>query len=253
METKVKIVIPVYRETLLEEERRSIANNVAVLHRYPVVILCPEGLRLPEPLSGLETVRVSEEWLGSRNGIAGYNRMMLSGRFYDLFADCEYILICQPDVWIFRDELAAWCDGGYDCIGAPWPRKALYRNPLARLYLAIRRRLAGRDRILRSDLFDRVGNGGLSLRRVVSFRQACDRYRQTAERFLRSTHPLCNEDVFWALVPETFRYPTADEALRFSIDLKPELSLSRNGGKLPFGCHGWFRPERRVCWDRYIG
>lgn len=252
MGTKVKVVIPIHRETLTPHERRSLRHNLEQLRRYPVAILCPEGMPLPAEAAGLETVRVSDEWLGPRNGIAGYNRMMLSRAFYDLFADCEYILICQPDVWIFRDELEMWCGRGYDCVGAPWPRKPLYERPWSRLWLRLRRRLASSSRILRSDLFDRVGNGGLSLRRVESFRRACDRYQATAERFLADPHPLYNEDVFWALVPAEFRYPAADEARRFAIDLKPELALQRNGGALPFGCHGWFRPERLAFWSRYI-
>lgn len=253
MKTKVKVVIPVYSEMFTEHEARSLTHNLELLRRYPATVLCPEGLQLPEPVAGMEEIRVSDEWLGRRNGIAGYNRMMLCAAFYDLFADCEYILICQPDVWIFRDELETWCDRGYDYIGAPWPRKPIYNHPIILYYIKLRHRLIGRGGgILRSDLFDRVGNGGLSLRRVESFRRACDRYRQTAERFLTSRHPLYNEDVFWALVPEEFRYPAADEARRFAIDLKPERMLRLNGGQLPFGCHGWFRPERIDFWKRYI-
>ena len=60
-----------------------------------------------------------------------------------------------------------------------------------------------------------MGNGGLSLRRVESFRRACDRYQATADRFLADPPPLYNEDVFWALVPAEFRYPAADVYLTF--------------------------------------
>ena len=87
MGTKVKVVIPIHRETLTPHERRSLRHNLEQLRRYPVAILCPEGMPLPAEAAGLETVRVSDEWLGPRNGIAGYNRMMLSRAFYDLFAD----------------------------------------------------------------------------------------------------------------------------------------------------------------------
>lgn len=52
---------------------------------------------------------VSDTWLGVRNGIAGYNQMMLSREFYQLFNDTEYLLICHTDAWIFRDELEDWC------------------------------------------------------------------------------------------------------------------------------------------------
>jgi hypothetical protein len=90
------------------------------------------------------------------------------------------------------------------------------------------------------------------LRRIAPFRAACSRYAEEIERFLGETHALYNEDTFWALVPEGWHYPSAEEARRFAFDLKPELALQLNGGELPFGCHGWFRPERRAFWNGYI-
>ncbi|MBQ2430169.1 MAG: hypothetical protein II274_04905 [Alistipes sp.] len=74
-----------------------------VLGRYPITLLVPEDLNVTElqrEFAGLEITRVSPEWLG-RRGIAGYNRMMLSREFYELFSDYNYILICQTDAWIF--------------------------------------------------------------------------------------------------------------------------------------------------------
>ena len=83
-----------------------------------------------------EPVReVSDEWLGRKNGIAGYNRMMLSAGFYELFRDYEYLLICHTDAWIFRDELADWCRRGYDCVAAPWVRRKVYDLPILKQYL----------------------------------------------------------------------------------------------------------------------
>ena len=64
MGTKVKVVIPIHRETLTPHERRSLRHNLEQLRRYPVAILCPEGMPLPAEAAGLETVRVSDEWLG---------------------------------------------------------------------------------------------------------------------------------------------------------------------------------------------
>lgn len=54
--------------------------------------------------------------------------MMMSEAFYQLFSDCEYILICHTDAWIFRDDLSAWCQKGYDLIAAPWPTRPRYRH-----------------------------------------------------------------------------------------------------------------------------
>lgn len=66
---------------------------------------------------------MSDEWLGHKNGIAGYNRMMLSAGFYSCSAITNISLICHTDAWIFRDELADWCRRGYDCVAAPWVRR----------------------------------------------------------------------------------------------------------------------------------
>ncbi len=62
---------------------------------------------------------VSDEWLGRKNGIAGYNRMMLSAEFYETYRAYEYILICHADAWVFRNDLSAWCRRGFDCVAAP--------------------------------------------------------------------------------------------------------------------------------------
>ncbi len=84
---KIRILIPVYRPLPTDGERRAIANNVRLLAAYDVAFVAPEGLDMT-PYAALapeaEVVRVGEEWLGSRNGIAGYNAMMLSERFYRL-------------------------------------------------------------------------------------------------------------------------------------------------------------------------
>lgn len=253
---KCVVLIPLYKSELKAEEWSSVEHNLAVLGgRYPVRFILPEGVdfsRVEERFQGVECVRVSDEWLGTRCGIAGYNRMMLSKEFYALFSEFEYLLICQSDVWLFRDELAHWCSLGYDYIGAPWPRKRLYDLYPVRLYLRLRHKLSPSDKVLRSDLFNRVGNGGLSLRRIASFVAACDRYAEQIDHFITHDHPLYNEDTFWALIPEGWNYPSSDEARRFAIDLKPELSLELNKGRLPFGCHGWFRPERLAFWQQFI-
>lgn len=129
---------------------------------------------------------------------------------------------------------------GYDCVAAPWIRRRVYDLPLLGGYLAWRRRRAERrGRSLRQSLYGRIGNGGLSLRRVESFRRACERYRETAEHYLARPHHLHNEDVFWALVPDGFRYPAWKEALGFSFDTNPAYCWRLTGGRLPMGCHSW--------------
>lgn len=141
MDNLVKVIIPIYRTTLKDWERASLDNTLRLLSAYPILFLIPEGLDI-RPLStvypSVEVMRVSPDWLGTRRGIAGYNEMMLSRSFYDLFTDTEYIFICHLDAWLFRDELAAWCRKGYDLVAAPWPLRPRYRRFPFRQWLALK-------------------------------------------------------------------------------------------------------------------
>ncbi len=253
-----KVVNTIYQEQLSDLECRLVRNNLQRLASHPIVLLVPEDLSLDAlreqfDVDSYEVVRVSPEWLGRKNGVAGYNRMMLSADFYSLFSDSEYILICQTDAYIDRDELLSWCDRGYDYIGAPWPMKSKYNLPLIRHYLALRRAMR-RDRlnIMHQDLFNRVGNGGLSLRRVAKCLEVCQNYGDTIERFCTSKHNLHNEDVFWALIPDDMHYPSIAEALTFSIDLKPKQCFELSGKQIPFGIHGLTQPKYHDFWSNHI-
>ncbi|MBR5885367.1 MAG: hypothetical protein IKY93_01800 [Alistipes sp.] len=252
---KVKVVVPIYKKRLGDRELRSFLNNAEVLARYPMVPLAPEGLDISATTQlapQAEVMRVSKNWLGEK-GIAGYNDMMMSKSFYQLFEDCDYILICQTDAWIFRDELEQWCDGGYDYVGAPWPKRRRYSMPVISQYLWLRRKLFRRNgRLLRQDYFKRVGNGGLSLRKIESFIAVCDKYNERIEYFKQQKDSKYNEDWFWALIPTEFRYPTFEKALGFSFDSNPRTCYHLSKHKLPFGCHGWFKKRHIEFWAPII-
>lgn len=253
--SKVKIVIPVYTETLSGRAEKSLHQTVKVLGHHPITLLAPEGLDVTKLQSefGIEDVmRVSCEWLGS-NGIMGYNRMMLSREFYEMFDDYEYILICQTDAWIFRDELEQWCDAGYDYVAAPWPKRNIYDKPFIRHWLKLRRMLFKSDkRILRQQGFNKVGNGGLSLRRIDAFIEACKSYADIIAIFKQKKGTLYNEDWFWSIIPRNLNYPTLEVALGFSFDIRPQMCYELSGGKLPFGCHGWYKKRHIEFWQPII-
>lgn len=131
MKQLVKIIIPFYKEELKEWENAALDNNMKRLAAYPVVFLKPEGLNIDSYIHTYpqaEVISVSTDWLGTKRGIAGYNEMMMSESFYQLFADTEYILICHTDAWIFSDQLQEWCQKGYDLVAAPWPTRPRYRH-----------------------------------------------------------------------------------------------------------------------------
>lgn len=244
----VKVIIPIYKERLSANEALSLRHNMKVLGNHPLVLLVPASfsmerfLQATPPLDApCEVMRVPDEWLGTKCGIAGYNRMMLSEEFYARFSDCEYILICHVDAWVFRDELAAWCAKGYDCVGGIWWRRGIWALPIiGRLFPPNRR------------LYHRIGNGGFSLRRVAAFRDYCVQARERIEYYLRHDHHIYNEDVFWAVEPAHFRYPPREEANAFSFDNHPDRCMTLAGGRLPFACHGWLKAARIGFWRAYI-
>ncbi|MFR9578686.1 MAG: DUF5672 family protein [Rikenellaceae bacterium] len=256
---RVIVVIPLYQQKLPELELKLLLNNLDVLKNHPIALLMPEslaldGMREQFDVDKYNIVRISDEWLGRKNGIAGYNRMMLSEEFYSIFSDYEYMLVCQTDAVVFRDELLEWCDKGYDYIGAPWPKKKIYSNRFISAYLAARdqfRGMVGRS-IQRQDLFNKVGNGGFSLRRVAKSIEICREYKDKIDEFCNREHTLYNEDVFWAIIPEDMKYPTLTEALKFSIDIKPEYCFELAGHKLPFGVHGLTYKKYHKFWIEII-
>lgn len=252
----VKVITPLYTTSLNEMEKAALLNNMSVLSNYTHVLLVPAGMDLslitPE-LPPHQVVEVSDEWLGKKNGIAGYNRMMLSKEFYQLFADSEYILICHTDAWIFRDDLTEWCNKGFDCVAPSWIRRRVYDLPIISLYFNAKKRLTQKEgKITKEDIYNKIGNGGLSLRKVQTFIDGCERYKEEMTRYTMKRHHLCNEDVFWAVVPTNFNYPSLQEALTFGFDTNPKYCLDMCNGQLPFGCHSWSKPRYYKFWKNYI-
>ena len=251
-----KVLIPIYRRPT-PDEARAMSHNRKVLEAWPHAIVAPEDLDLEgieQICPDAEILRVSDEWLGPRNGIAGYNKMMLSEEFYRMFEEYDYILICHNDAWIFRDELSEWCAKGYDCVAAPWVRRRVYDLPIIKQYMALRAWAKHRKgEMCRSDLYGRIGNGGLSLRRVESFAKASAEYRQEILERAKSRGHFFNEDVFWATVPSDFRYPDWREALGFAFDTNPAYCYKICHQQLPMGCHSWSKPRMWRFWKDIIG
>jgi hypothetical protein len=257
------VVVPLYRATLDETETIALSQCCRVLRRYDLAFVAPEGLdvsialRIAQDAGAAARVeRFDPRWFRSTGT---YNALLLAKAFYRRFAAYDYILIHQLDAFVFSDELERFCALGYDYIGAPWSH-----DP-------------ARGRI--------VGNGGFSLRKVsaalrvlalpeayappslafawrrhaILRRTITDVFERDGrlERIMQSDDflPLwrahlmhVNEDGFWGQncdkLPFFSTAPYRD-ALAFSFEIEPALALERNGGALPFGCHGWphYAPE----------
>lgn len=251
----VKVLIPIYKTDFSLDELLSIERTHKVLCNYPIVFIHPKSLNL----SSLSEKYSSSEFYSFEDsffkGIKGYNRLMLSVEFYSRFSDVDYILIAQTDTFVFRDELSLWCKKGFDYVGAPWLKKPIYDFPIIREFMSLSlKRDLKKGKPNKQLLYNKIGNGGFSLRKVESFLAVLNdpNYREVVERFSSSEqYHLSNEDVFWGTIPLTFKYPTVEEALAFAFDKYPTLSWRLNNKMLPFGCHGWNKRKMRGFWKRF--
>jgi len=188
------------------------------------------------------------------NSIGAYNQLKVGRFLYEEFREYDYMLTYELDAFVFRDDLLAWCEAGWDYIGAPF--------------------FEGFHRASETARVTGVGNSGFSLRNIQSCLRVLDsrkamyslrywmgRYqrrlftrKQTARNVL--THLLFrpqfrqagryyleHEDIFWSdLVPQHFpwfRIADTHSAARFSFEINPARLYAENQGLLPFGCHKW--------------
>lgn len=141
-----------------------------------------------------------------------YSSLLTRPQLYE-WCEGDFILVVQTDVVLFEQsqvQLEAFYQ--FDYVGAPWRNESWsYRN---------------------RHLKQRVGNGGLSLRRKAAVIKAL---RETPYGTLR--HHV-NEDVFVvkALEAQNARFPSVEQAARFSFE-------TIEADELPFGAHK-FCPRR---------
>lgn len=258
MKVPVKIVIPIYRSLLSEYEAISLKQAFTILGDYPIVIIKPESLDLSsvqEAYPSAELMPLNDSYFTS---ISSYNRLMLSTEFYQKFSDAEYILIYQLDAYVFKNTLQEWCNKGYDYVGAPWLVRPIYNFPLLKLTSWIKKRYCSLFHLPNGQITNfKVGNGGLSLRKVESHLKATELLKETIKEFLsyKKNH-IFNEDIFFSIEVNKhgldFLYPHYMEALQFSFDKYPELCYELNNKELPFGCHSWYKRKMKKFWLNII-
>jgi hypothetical protein len=246
---KVAVIIPFYRDTVSHFEEIALQQCEKVLGNYAKIAIKPQHLLLPQKAGLVSFNNVVEFDDKYFSGIEGYNSLMLSEVFYKAFLDYEYILIYQLDAFVFKDELAYWCSQNYDYIGAPWLRRKGYKSPIkSKAYQLIYKwhrffNLQKGGLPTEKQFYDRVGNGGLSLRRVNKFYNLAIELRVTAQEYLNKGGAMFNEDAFWSIEVnrklKRLNIPEYKTGVKFSIELHPERALELNAQQLPFGCHAW--------------
>ncbi|MEG0602085.1 MAG: DUF5672 family protein [Mucinivorans sp.] len=254
MENLVKVIIPIYSATISPLEKLSLERAYVVLGRYRIVVVKPRSLDLQFLLSEFPALTFESFDDSYFVSIRGYNRLMMTGEFYQRFLDCKYILICQLDTYIFSDRLGEWCATDYDYIGAPWLVRPVYRFPLFVFTSWLKKKYCTLlDRPNSQITNFKVGNGGLSLRKVSSHLQATIALSEVVEKFLSyGKNHIFNEDVFFSIEVNKhglgFKYPDYMEALQFSFDKYPALCYRLNDNRLPFGCHSWYKKKMKSFW-----
>lgn len=248
---KVAVVIPFYKGSLTAYEKIALQQCRTVLSHYPVIAVKPNGLELPgEAGDGFFTdvIGFEDKFFA---GIAGYNELMLSADFYAQFLAYEYILIYQPDAFVFKDELAYWCGQEYDYIGAPWIRRPAADGVVKKALLKVQQLVSTAFNLKKHGLpnkyqfENKVGNGGLSLRRVVKFYEVCISMQQEIQHYLSHTASQYNEDAFWSIQvnrkQKALNIPSWQTGLKFAFETYPGQAYRLNNRQLPFGCHDWDR------------
>ena len=258
----VAVVVPFYKPTLTPDEEISIRHLRRFLGSYDKFLVTPESLRTDYP--DFEIKRFKDKFFASR---VGYNKLVLSPRFYQAFSDYKYILIYQLDALVFSDQLREWCASDLDYVGAPWLR----------------------NETVPAEGFSRVGNGGFCLRKVESALKVLtasgtvvdpDKYWEDycagksklsralnlPRKYLKRLEifngvrwyrlrPRDAEDIFWGhmaqkIVPE-FKIASVAEGLRFAFEFAPRYCFEQNNRQLPFGCHAWNKHDRGF-WEPYL-
>ncbi len=258
---KVGIIVPIYRDFLDEFEKKSLESIIQHFNGFEIIFVAPKGLTTSNYSSFFSKINdIRVEYFSSNcfDSIDDYNQLLLEKYFYKTFEEFEYILICQLDVYVFKNKLNEWSDKGYDYVGAPWIGSE--RNFINLTFEKINgfiRKIKGKKPKNTERLF-KVGNGGFSLRKVDRFIQISEEQSNQINLFLKEkpNSDYHVEDVFWSLyVPKIYKdykIPEWQEALDFCMDRKPEEALKLNNNVLPMACHRFNQPKPYKFWRNYI-
>ncbi|WP_374948751.1 DUF5672 family protein [Mucilaginibacter sp.] len=245
---KAAVVIPFYRHAISDFEAIALKQCLSVLRHHPIIVIKPHSLNLPAALAQnllSAVIGFDDRYF---DGIKGYNSLMLSADFYRAFLDYEFILIYQLDAFVFKDELNYWCSLNYDYIGAPWLKRKDY-SPVKdnfyklKYYLHTQFNFKKQGVPTMDQFYDKVGNGGFSLRRVKKFYELSTTLRAEATSYISKNIDRFNEDAFWSIAvnrrKQHLNIPDYKVGVAFAFEFHPDRALRINRGVLPFGCHAW--------------
>lgn len=234
-EKKCIIVIPVYKKELTETEYKCLENYREKLPGFRIVFIAPVDIDDSYYAKRWEGISIIKFDTWSADSLNDYNRLLMTPEFYNRFSDYEYMFILQLDGWLIKgeEELKRFLQMGFDYIGAPW------RDGGYRYYKRVIRG-ANYIRFLRyftGETICRVGNGGVSLRRVKRMEAFFRAYEKEKVNWEKA------EDIFISFYGQKrkfrLRIPPVETAKEFSLetDMKEEILE----GNLPMAVHKWER------------
>lgn len=218
----VCIVIPIYKDNikdpLLYDEVESIYHTIKLMNKYDIYFLCHPDLNISF-YKKFEKDNIYFKFFNYKT-VNEYSNMCLNDEFYKMFLDYKYMLICQTDAYIFKDELLYWCNKGYDYIGA----LVLMDNN----YFVVR----GDENIDNINKYNYIMNGGFSLRNIKSMYNICFKYKEKLKDIT------FNEDyIICRYFKNELNMCDRENAIKFSAETQTYAFYPKIYNQLPFGCH----------------
>ncbi len=229
------IAIPIYKKEFDLEEQSLVDRMFAIFADREIVFVAPINLEKTYYLDRYPDAKLITFPDHFFESVQGYSRLLLSRLFYETFCEKDFLLISQPDVYVFRDDLDIWLQKPYDYIGAPWPKGfsininigRFAHNPGGTIVTTF------------------VGNGGFSLRKIKKCMEMLEQDHEVAQWFSATGS---NEDLFFSLIGSVAAgivLPNLVEASIFAMEIDPEYLTLLNGGRVPMAVHAFrkYSPE----------
>jgi Protein of unknown function (DUF5672) len=233
--TSCAVVIPIYKPSFNADEVFSVKRSLSNLVGHDIHWVAPDSLDLSyydDTFGSFKVERFSDQYF---KDIAGYNRLLVSTKFYERFLHHEYVLICQPDAIVLKPELHLWMEKPYDYIGAPWPNGYSFTIETKKIPIP-----GG----VKCTAF--VGNGGLSLRRNKACIRLIEEFPDVSANWDLHGHA---EDLYFAFVGTLsldFMIPNVMTAAHFSHDIDPRYLQNLIDHQQPFAVHAWEKYDRQM-------
>lgn len=234
-ENECIIVIPIYKHELTEIEYICLENYKKKLSCFRFVFIAPYDIDESYYAKRWKGVSIIKFDIWSAKNLSDYNRLLMTPEFYGQFIEYDYMLILQLDGWLIKgsEDLKQFLQMGYDYIGAPWPEGGLryYKRMI---------RGANHIKLLRcftGETICKVGNGGVSLRRIKSMEIFFEIFEKEKTEWEKA------EDIFISFYGQKRKFrlkiPSVEIAKQFSLekDMKKEIME----GRLPMAVHKWER------------